>query len=63
MPDGVAGSGVQGCTRGGAGWVGTRVGTGEGYTGTQPGLLPGPIFNLILRQGPTYGQMKAILLY
>ena len=35
----------------------------EGYTGTQPYTLPGPIFNHILRIGPTHGQMKPNLVY
>ena len=39
----------------GIGWV------WEGYTGTHPATVPGPIFNLFLRLRPTYGQMKAIL--
>ena len=52
----VAGGGVPGV-------VGTGVGGGEGYTGTHPTLIPGPIFNHIQPEGPTYGQMKAILRY
>ena len=28
-----------------------------------PQAIPGPIFNLFLRPGPTYGQMKLILSY
>ena len=37
------------------------VGGLEGYTGTLPGPIPGPIFKLILETGPTHGQMKAFL--
>ena len=40
--------GQEGCTRGGAVWVGTW----EGYTGTLPGTLPVPIFNHILASKP-----------
>ena len=37
-------------------WVGR-----EGYTGTQPSPVPGPVFKDIPQISPTYGQMKAIL--
>ena len=43
------------------GVVGYRVGGGEGYTGTHPQAIPGPIFSIYLALGPTYGQMKVIL--
>ena len=56
--DDVSGGGVgEGCTRG--------MGTGGYWEGTIPGTTQdpsqGPIYSLIARQGPTYGQMKAIL--
>ena len=58
---GVGGVVYPGWWQGGvAGWVPGGC-TGEGYTGTQPTLIPGPIFNLFLRLEPTHGQMKAIL--
>ena len=51
------GSGVGGrCTRGGAVWVGP----GGCYTGTLPGPLQIPIFNIFLRLSPTHGPKKAI---
>ena len=49
--DGAAGGG---CTRGsaGLGWL-------EGcYTGTRHPAIPGPIFNIFLRLGPTHGRMN-----
>ena len=51
------------CGEGGVpGVVGMWVGTGEGYTGTQPPNIPGPIFNHILKIDPTHGQMKAFFM-
>ena len=38
-----------------------RVGGWVGYTGTPPVPSQGPIYSLIQPQGPTHGQMKAIL--
>ena len=58
VPAGMAEGAVQGCTRGGAGRVGTGVGTGRGYTGTQAQTVPGTHIELNLASGPTYGQMK-----
>ena len=52
--DGHDGGGVPGVV---GGWV-YRVGAGRGYTVYPGPAIPGPIFNLILRPGPTYGQMK-----
>ena len=46
--------GVQGCTRGGYGWVGTR----EGYTGTPPDCSQDPKFSIFKAKGHTHGQMK-----
>ena len=37
---------------------GMTVGPGEGYTGTQPGPIPGLDLVHILRYSPTHGQMK-----
>ena len=46
------GGGVPGV---GYGWVGL-----EGAIPVpHPGTIPGPIFNIFKRLGPTYGQMKA----
>ena len=45
------------------GRVGTRVGAGEGYTGTQPLRLRYPYLVIFLRYEPTHGQMKAIPSY
>ena len=58
------GAGVGWCTRGGvAGWVPGGC-TGRGYTGTQPTLIPGPIFNHILKARaylrPNEGNSKVI---
>ena len=50
-----------GWDRGVPGVVGSWVGREGCYTGYQPSTIPGPIFNIFLRLGPTYGQMKAIL--
>ena len=47
----------EGCTRG----MGDRVGAWEGYTGTQPDTLLGPIFNIFSLKARTHGQMKAFL--
>ena len=47
----------EGCTRGSAG----RVGTGGCYTGTPPVPSQDTIFSIFWVQGPTHGQMKAIL--
>ena len=55
---GVPGVG-EGCT--GVGY--SRVGTGEGYTGTQPFGSQDPYLVLFQPQGPTHGQMKAIPVY
>ena len=49
------GEGVPGVV----GTVGSWVGTGGVLPGYPPSQLPGPIFNLNLALGPTYGQMKA----
>ena len=39
-----------------------RTGVGlEGYTGTHPGPIPGPVFSHIPEIVPTHGQMKAFL--
>ena len=54
--DHVGGRGVPGVVG-----SGDRVGTGRGTTGVLPRTIPGPIFNLNLRLGPTYGQMKLFL--
>ena len=43
------------------GWAG-RV-YWEGLYRVLPGTLPGPIFRLIPEIRPSYGQMKAILVY
>ena len=50
---GAVGGGVPGVWDLGGYW--------EGLYRVPPGHLPGPIFNLILRLGPTYGQRKLIL--
>ena len=55
--------GVGGGVPGVVGRVGTGVGGWEGYTGTRPPTIPGPIFNIFKAIGPTHGQMKAILDY
>ena len=49
-----------GSGRGVPGVVGYGV-PGGCTTGVLPGTLPVPIFNHILAQGPTYGQIKLIL--
>ena len=53
------GWGVPGVVGRGVGREGGR----EGYTGTQPSTLPGPIFSTFPEISPTYGQMKAISVY
>ena len=37
---------------------GTGGVAGRGYTGYYPAAIPGSIFNIYLRLGPTHGQMK-----
>ena len=59
------------CTRGSTDVMGTTgmVGRGvpgvgrsgrvrEGYTGYYPAAIPGPIFNIYLKTGPTHGRMN-----
>ena len=48
-------AGVEGCTRGGAGWVGR-----EGYTGYYQIPLRDPYSVIFKVLSPTHGQMKAI---